>query len=307
MAPYLIITMAQHSKTKKCCICGRVVFSDRSKYCLTCSIFAARLINEHFPPKTIKKIWKYIRKYGYVCYYTGMELDMTNPRSPWYCVFDHWRPQDSSKIVITSSLLNTMKSDLTEKEFWFMIRQLASFKRMHIELKKIELRYWDRDYTPDDELLGNIKTGQKTCCICGEPVYLYNAKYCLRCSLFSRRIIKRQLPPETVKAIWDYIRQYGYVCYYTGMPLELNNDRSPWYCVFDHWIPGDQGKVVLTFALFNEMKSDLSEKEFWYFVCQLADFKEKNKKVRKMKLIYWERLYEQRIARLELASKGMIS
>jgi hypothetical protein len=38
------------------------------------------------------------------------------------------------------------------------------------------------------------------------------------------------------------------------------------------------------------MKSDLSEGEFWYFVLQLADFKEKGKAVRKMKLSYFWRL-----------------
>ena len=67
------------------------------------------------------------------------------------------------------------------------------------------------------------------------------------------------------------------------MALEVNDASSPWYCVLDHWTPHDSGKVVLTSALFNDMKSDLSEKEFWYYVLQFADYKDKHKEVRKKK------------------------
>ena len=74
------------------------------------------------------------------------------------------------------------------------------------------------------------------------------------------------------------------------MLLDLVDDRSPWYCVFDHWIPNNPQKVVLTSALFNEMKLDLSEEEFWYYILQFADYKEEHKKVRKKKLDYWTRL-----------------
>ncbi len=77
-----------------------------------------------YPPKVVKKIWKYVKKYGYVCYYTGMALDMEDPRSPWFCVFDHWAPHNPRKIVITSALINGMKTDLAEEEFWWIINAL---------------------------------------------------------------------------------------------------------------------------------------------------------------------------------------
>jgi hypothetical protein len=98
-------------------------------------------------------------------------------------------------------------------------------------------------------------------------------------------------PPQTVKAIWDYVRQYAYVCYYTGVELDTANRRSPWYCVFDHYIPADPHKVVLTSALINTMKSDQTEDEFWDTVFQLADFKRRHKKFIKKPIIYWYRLY----------------
>jgi hypothetical protein len=116
-----------------------------------------------------------------------------------------------------------------------------------------------------------VKKAVKGCWACGEPVHRYNAKYCLRCAKFGRRMRTKHFPAETVKAIWEYIRQYGYVCYYTGLPLNLDNEKSPLYLVFDHWIPGDASKVVICCAFVNEMKSDMTQDEFEDTVCQLAD------------------------------------
>ena len=95
--------------------------------------------------------------------------------------------------------------------------------------------------------------------------------FVLRCAKFGQRMRTKHFPPETVKAIWEYIRKYGYVCYYTGMILDLDNRKSPRYLVFDHWIPGDPSKVVITAAVVNEMKSDMTQDEFEDTVCQMAD------------------------------------
>jgi len=43
---------------------------------------------------------------------------------------------------------------------------------------------------------------------------------------------------------------------------------------------------VITSALLCAMKSGLSEKDFWYFILQLADYKEKHIKVRKKRMAY---------------------
>ena len=132
-------------------MCGRRAFSERSRYCPRCARFAFRMKARQFPPWVVKKIWEYVRKYGYVCYYTGMALDMDDPTSPFYCVFDHWAPHDLSKIVITSALINGMKSDLSEKEFWYYVRALANFRRNHIPVKKRKLAFWDHHYALEDE------------------------------------------------------------------------------------------------------------------------------------------------------------
>ena len=131
----------------------------------------------------------------------------------------------------------------------------------------------------------------RKCCICGKPVWSKKSTYCLPCAQFGRRMRIKRFPIKTVKEIWKYIHKNGFVCYYTQMPLELKNTKSPYYAVFDHWIPNNDKKVVLTTALFNDMKTDLSEKEFWYFIDQLFNYKKKRLKIKKKKLVYWNRLH----------------
>jgi hypothetical protein len=86
------------------------------------------------------------------------------------------------------------------------------------------------------------------------------------------------------------VRRHGFVCGYTGIALDLDNPKSPWYFEFDHETPGDKSKVVLTCALINEMKSDRTKEEFKYYVCQLAKCFTTGAKIRKRKLKYWYRL-----------------
>src|SRR5277367_2939492 len=104
---------------KKCLFCGKPVFTSHAKYCRGCSKFAFRIMNTRMSPEAIKGIREYVRKNGFICYYTGMSLEMADTHSPWYCVFDHWIPLDPRRIVITSSLINDMKSQLAEEEFWY--------------------------------------------------------------------------------------------------------------------------------------------------------------------------------------------
>jgi hypothetical protein len=224
--------------------------------------------------KAAKRIRAYVRRYGFICYYTQMHLDLEDSQSRWYCVFDHWKPGDGRKVVITSSLFNEMKSDLAENEFWDYVLQLYNYKKYHTKIKqKKHFIFWDR-------IVSNKIF--KKCCKCSQAVYSPYARYCLRCSKFSHRMKIRQIPHQTVQAIWEYIRKFGYVCYYTKVLLDLDNHKSPWYCVFNHKIPRDKSTVVITCYLFNEMKSDLNEQEFWNFIGQLARYRLTGAKIRKM-------------------------
>jgi len=282
---------------KKCCGCTRrPVFSVHSSFCKTCSRIAFRMKSRRFPPDAEAAVWAYIRAYDYRCYYTKMLLEMDDIRSPWYCVFDHLKPLDPRTVVLTSALVNEIKSALSGDEFWFYVFQLDDFKREGKPIEKIRLAYWRR------HLPINLEKGpfgkkpkwphpkDKKCDICGRPVFKIRSKYCLRCSHFNHRMELKGFPPEAVEKIREHLRTHGYVCQYTGISLDTENDRSPWYCVFDYANPGDPSSVVITCWLFAEMKTDLSIKEFWYYIRQLANYKRYGMKIRKKELHYWARL-----------------
>jgi len=137
----------------KCIICGRPARAPKAEYCTYCYNICLRMSYEHFPPEAIESVWEYIRKYDYICHYTKTPLDMDDPKSPWYCVFDHWIPANPSRIVLTSSLINDMKSDLTEDEFWDTIFQLADYKRRNKKFIKKSLVYWYRLNPPKNNRL----------------------------------------------------------------------------------------------------------------------------------------------------------
>ncbi|MBF0504516.1 MAG: hypothetical protein HQL14_05360 [Candidatus Omnitrophica bacterium] len=279
---------------KTCAICGDLVWTHRAKYCQRCSVFTRRL--QRLSRKAARAILRYVHKNGFICYYTRMPLEMFDTHSPWYCVFDHWIPHDPRKVVITSSLINDMKSDLSEDEFWYYVIALANNKLNHIKVREKTLKYWDRDYSPkalypdgwEGPTYGPVCNGR--CHICGKRILGDHLRYCRPCAILAHRIHIEHVLPEVKIKLWAYIRKNGCVCYYTGMRLELDDPRSPWYCVFDHCNPHDPRKLVITSALINEMKSDLSESEFWYYIKALADYKLHGTRIRRKMLVFWYRL-----------------
>lgn len=255
-----------------------------------------RLRPKRLPVEAIKALRDYVRKYGWVCYYTRMALDVTDPHSPWYCVFDHWIPNDNRKIVITSALINEMKADLSEKEFWCLIIMLASLKRNGTKVRKIKLRYWNRDEDPysfgNDVHTTYPLKGYRKCIVCGKRIQsaYFNNQYCSVCGFYVERMRIRRFSPQTIADICKYIHKKGYKCFFTGMSLEVKNYKSPWHCVLAHLVPGDFTKIVLTSAVVSVLKAGLTEKDFWYYVLQMADYKEKGRKIRKKNLASWFRL-----------------
>ena len=134
------------------------------------------------------------------------------------------------------------------------------------------------------------KQAQKKCIICGKPVVSPNSNHCRRCAEFARHMDQRGIHAVAVKKIWAHVKRHGFVCYYTKTPLDMTNPQSPFYFVFDHMIPGDDTSVVLTFALYNEMKSDLTQKEFSYYVRQINNSLQFGTMIRKKKITHWVRL-----------------
>jgi len=74
------------------------------------------------------------------------------------------------------------------------------------------------------------------------------------------------------------------------MELDIFTKSSPYFLEFDHLVPGDPHKIVITSAWFNELKGDLAFKELKGSVAQLYNYWFKGIKIKKKKFRYWYRL-----------------
>ena len=115
----------------------------------------------------------------------------------------------------------------------------------------------------------------KFCEVCGDSIHPL-AFCCKRCKklldrLDTRTHIRRnkQARLDALKNGFNKSGKY-FKCYYAHTRLNENNPRSPRYLTFDHFVPRDETKMVLTAALINDMKSDMTDEEFRSMVKQLA-------------------------------------
>jgi len=267
----------------KCRGCRKKIFLSNFKYCPNCTKLANRLYQEHFFPQAKKGFWSYLRKHGRRCSLSGVSLQIDDDTSPWFLVFSRLNPGDKNKIFPAAALFNAMRSFLTKTEFWYYVLALDDHRRKHLKVKKIPLVHWHGL---------NASMDSRVCDGCRQAEALKWRKYCARCARIAYRMKRARFPRKTINGVWAYVRKYGFVCYYTGMSLDLEDLKSPWYLVFDHWKPRDPRKIVITSAVLNIMKSDLTEEEFWYFIRQLANYRRHGSVVRKRKLAYWCRPYQ---------------
>lgn len=128
------------------------------------------------------------------------------------------------------------------------------------------------------------------CQICGSPCHP-QATYCKRCKrLADRNNARGKQKVAQVRALKQAWDGQAFRCYYSGIKLVDDNNKDPRYLTFDHLIPRQESKIVACAATINDMKSDMSDREFWAMVTELAKHfngKEFNEKVFKLK--YWKR------------------
>jgi hypothetical protein len=85
---------------------------------------APRHVDHEARRQALKNSW---HDGAFHCYYTGVALvqDSSRWRDHRYLVFEHRTPGDESSVVVTSALINRMKTDLTEEQFKAMVTALA--------------------------------------------------------------------------------------------------------------------------------------------------------------------------------------
>jgi hypothetical protein len=117
------------------------------------------------------------------------------------------------------------------------------------------------------------------CVICGADKHP-QAYACARCKRILDRLetrknagVARKYDREArIRAMQQAWRDGAFRCHYTG--VVLIDDPARWrdhrYFAFEHQTPGDETSVVVTCALVNRMKTDLTDIEFRVMVSELA-------------------------------------
>jgi hypothetical protein len=118
------------------------------------------------------------------------------------------------------------------------------------------------------------------CDICGAEKHP-RAYACRRCMGILNRVETRRDAAGALRrfnrdarrgALHDSWHNGAFHCYYSG--VALIDDPSRWrdhrYLVFEHRTPGDETSVVVTCALINRMKTDLTEEQFRTMITELA-------------------------------------
>ena len=72
---------------------------------------------------------------------------------------------------------------------------------------------------------------------------------------------ERQARRQALKEAWNR-GQDGFMCRYTGVKLDENDTKDPWYLSFDHRVPGQKGDLAVTARVVNTVKATLTATQF---------------------------------------------
>ena len=85
--------------------------------------------------------------------------------------------------------------------------------------------------------------------------------YCDRCLTFIRNRHDRLRRRAALVAAYDEELD-GFRDFWSRVPLEESDHSDPFHLCFDHYVPVESSKLVVSSALFNKMKTDLGPDEF---------------------------------------------
>ena len=298
IAAVLICAMALTKKT--CIICGHpsalVVFY--SKYCPVCLVIMSKGLHKNVRKSALIAAWNKEAD-AFLCYYTGVKLNVRDTASPFYLTFDHAIPGDNTRFVVCARFVNEMKSQMSETEFRTNILLLAKHFRTGepIDQSLFKLEYFRpkpkaRARAPALPGMGLPLTGYfpQNCEICGKKP-MKRGFYCVRChGIMTIESYDIDAKVQALKAAYDK-EVDGFRCHYTGFLLDLKDPASPWLLNFDHSFPGQPGKFWLACQIINQMKTQLSEEEFRKVVMELAEHFETKEPYDRdiIKFEYWNR------------------
>ena len=130
------------------------------------------------------------------------------------------------------------------------------------------------------------------CIVCRCELNNPQALYCTRCKRIvgrvdTRRKHNRQARIRALRRSWD---GESFRWFYTGIKLVEDNHKDPRYLTFDHRIPRQEDDIVIVASAINDMKTDMSDREFRKMVLQWANKLSGGEfDARAFKLKYWKR------------------
>ena len=265
-----------------CLSCKKPVV-PQNRYCPRCRAIMRRAHAEFIAHrKALSSSWSEAAD-GFLCRYSGLRVEERDQSSPWYISFDHPTPGKKGILYVTTKLFNSMKKDLTDKEFLAAVLELdRKFGGGVFRKDALEFRYWIRAPKPPTRPGGpgagaggsgpattaRAPGAASACVICASPAPA-KGKYCPRCNGFILHHSDKAARARALAAARDPVRK-GFACYYTGVLLEEADFHDPWYLTFDHPDPDDKGRLVVAAAWVNGMKADLGEADFRAVVKELA-------------------------------------
>jgi hypothetical protein len=109
-----------------CYVCGKKTL-PRHRYCDRCA-YHLRVERELVKRRNALKE-AYDRDLdAFKCHWCDVVLEERDIDDPWHLCFDHIVPLRSSRLVVSSELLNSLKTELGPKEFPLAVRELAAHR-----------------------------------------------------------------------------------------------------------------------------------------------------------------------------------
>jgi hypothetical protein len=251
---------------RSCLVCSRP--STRS-YCDRCSRLLG--IRHDSTKRRLALREAYDRDLdAFRCHWSRVPLDERDPRDPFHISFDHFYPVRSSRLVASSELLNSMKFELGPEEFPAAVRELAAHHGGRpFDRDAVKFEWWGRRAPAWPRPRGGLSlTGG--CAVCGDA-RLARSRHCPRCyGIIGARHHDYVARARALGEAWSP-GERRFLCHFTGVGLEEEDNGSPWLITFGRRVPGDDGTMVAAAWWVNRMKEGLSEEEFWSVVGELDE------------------------------------
>ena len=107
------------------------------------------------------------------------------------------------------------------------------------------------------------------CYVCGKETHP-RQRYCDRCRIFVTDTKEQMKRRAALREAYDQDHD-GFRCHWSGILLDEIDRDGPFSLCFDHLVPVRTSKLVVSSALFNLMKCELTDEEFLLAIKELAD------------------------------------